>query len=321
VIGHRGASGLRPEHTLEAYALAIDQGADFVEPDLVPTKDGVLIARHENEISETTDIAARPEFASRRATKTVEGKQVGGWFTEDFTLAELKTLRARERLAPRRPASAAYDGQFGLVTLEEVIALVRERSRSLGRPVGVVAELKHAAYFDQLGLSFERLLIPLLDAHELGRGDPFFVQCFEPGVLKRLRPHTSVRLVQLLAAQGAPADQPDSSFADMVTPEGLRAIAAYANAVGPDKALIAPRAQDGSSLRPTTLAADAHEAGLLVFPWTFRSENLFLPAELRRGEDLAAHGDAATEYLQYYELGVDAVFSDFPEAAVAARSP
>jgi glycerophosphoryl diester phosphodiesterase len=203
VIAHRGASGLRPEHTREAYALAIEQGADFVEPDLVPTKDGVLVARHENEISETTDVATRAEFASRRTTKAIEGRGIAGWFTEDFTLAELKTLRGRERLAPLRPASAAYDGRFGLATLEEIIALVGERSRALERPVGIVAELKHAAYFESIGLGFERLLLPVLERHGIGRDDPFFVESFEPGVLERLRTRTGVRLVQLLAAAGA----------------------------------------------------------------------------------------------------------------------
>jgi glycerophosphoryl diester phosphodiesterase len=321
VIAHRGASGLRPEHTLEAYALAIEQGADYVEPDLVPTRDGVLVARHENEISETTDVATRPEFAARRTTKTIEGRQVSGWFTEDFTLAELRTLRARERLAPLRPASAAYDGQFGLVTLEEIVDLVRERSRALRRRVGIVAELKHSAYFDAIGLAFERLLLPVLERHALGRDDPFFIESFEPGVLERLRPRTAVRLVQLLAAAGAPADRPEIPYAIMATPDGLRIIARYADAIGPEKALIIPRGPDGRSLTPTRLVADAHAAGLLVFPWTFRSENFFLPAELRRGQDLAAHGDAAAEYRHFYVLGVDGVFSDFPAHAVAARRP
>jgi len=318
VIAHRGASGLRPEHTLEAYALAIEQGADYVEPDLVLTKDGVLVARHENEISETTDVASRPAFADRRTTKTVEGRAVSGWFTEDFTLAELKTLRARERLPQLRPASAAYDGQFELVTLAEIIDLVRARSRALKRRIGIVAELKHAAYFDRIGLPFERSLLPLLARY--GRDDPFFIESFEPGVLERLRPQTRVRLVQLLGDQGGPADRPDTSFAAMALPAGLAVIARYADAIGPAKALIVPRGPDDRSLPPTSLVRDAHAAGLLVFPWTFRSENLFLPAELRRGSDLAAHGDAAAEYRLFYALGVDAVFSDFPAVAVRARS-
>ncbi|WP_166038144.1 glycerophosphodiester phosphodiesterase [Sphingosinicella sp. YJ22] len=317
VIAHRGASGLRPEHTLEAYRLGIEQGADYIEPDLIMTRDGILVARHENEISGTTDVADHPEFADRRATKMVDGRQLTGWFTEDFTLAQLRSLRARERLPELRPASAAYGGRFGLVTLEEIIALVREESRVRGRPIGIVAELKHAAYFDGIGLPIDRALLPLIAG--LGRDDPFFIECFEPGILRRLRGQTDVRLVQLLAETGGPPDCAPIGYAEMVTPSGLADIALYADAVGPAKALIVPRGADGASLPPTSLVADAHAAGLLVFPWTFRSENFFLPADLRRGEDLRAHGDSGAEYRQFYDLGVDAVFSDFPEQAVAAR--
>lgn len=320
VIAHRGASGLRPEHTLAAYALGIEQDADYLEPDLVPTSDGVLIARHENEIGETTDVAQRPEFATRRATKIIEGRSVTGWFTEDVTLAELKSLRARERLSTLRPASAAYDGQYQLVTLDEIIELVQKRSRALGRSIGIVAELKHASYFDSIGMPLDRLLLPILKRHELGAESPFFVESFEPMILERLRPQTDVRLVQLLAASGAPADRPDWPYSEMVRPAGLQRIRTYADAVGPAKALILPRHGDGRSASPTTLVTDAHAAGLLVFAWTFRSENFFLPTELRHGTDAATHGDAAAEYRQFFDLGVDAVFSDFPVAAVAARA-
>ena len=318
VIAHRGASGLRPEHTLDAYRLGIEQGADYVEPDLVMTRDGVLIARHENEISGTTNVADRPEFADRRTSKTVDGRQLTGWFTEDFTLPELRILRARERLPELRPASAAYDGQFGLVTLDEIIALVRDECRARERPIGIVAELKHAAYFDGLGLCLDRALLPLTAG--LGRDDPFFIECFEPGILRRLRGETEVRLVQLLAEAGGPPDGAPITYAEMVTPSGLAEIARYADAIGPARALIVPRGPGGGSLAPTGLVTDAHAAGLLVFPWTFRSENFFLPAELRRGEDLRGHGAAAAEYRQFYDLGVDAVFSDFPEQAVRARA-
>jgi glycerophosphoryl diester phosphodiesterase len=318
IIGHRGASGLRPEHTLAAYELAVEQGADFVEPDLVPTRDGVLIARHENEIGGTTDVADHPEFASRRTTKIVSGTAVTGWFTEDFSWAELQTLRARERLPELRPASSGYDGQFGLMRLEEIIALTRRCSAELGRTAGVVAELKHAAYFAGLGLPLHELLGGVL-AREKVDGDALYVESFEPGVLEQLRGHVPGKLVQLLEAHSAPADRPDLSYAQMATPDGLRHIADYAEAIGPAKALIVPRAPNGRSLAPTTLVADAHAAGLEVLAWTFRSENLFLPAELRRGTDLAAHGDAAAEYRRFYDLGVDAVFSDFPAEAVAAR--
>ena len=317
VIAHRGASGSRPEHTLESYRLGIDQGADFIEPDLVMTRDGVLVARHENEMSGTTDVADRPEFADRRTAKVVDGRQLTGWFTEDFTLAELRTLRARERLGALRPQSAAHDGKYGLVTLREIIALVREESRARERPVGIVAELKHAAYFSNLGLPIEGALLPLLAG--IGRDDPFFVECFEPGILRRLRTQTDVRLVQLIGEHGAPPDGAAVAYADMTSPAGLAEIAPYADVVGPAKALIVPQRSDGTSGSPSRLVDDAHEAGLLVFPWTFRSENLFLPAQLRRGDDFAAHGDSAAEYRQFFGLGVDAVFSDFPAEAVAAR--
>jgi glycerophosphoryl diester phosphodiesterase len=305
VIGHRGASGLRPEHTIAAYKLAIEQGADFVEPDLVPTKDGVLIARHENEISETTDVADRPEFAERNTVKAIEGRRVSGWFAEDFTLAELKTLRARERMPHVRPASAAFDGEFGLTTLEEIVALVAERSAALGREVGIVAEIKHAPYFQEVGLPFEDLLLPTIERHGFRRESPFFVEAFDPGILERLRRRTDVRLVQLLDGE--------------VSRERLAEIARHADAIGPEKGLIVPRDAEGRSLPPTSLVEDAHAAGLLVFAWTFRSENLFLPAELREGEDLLGRGNAAAEYRRFYGLGVDAVFSDFPADAVAAR--
>ena len=321
VIGDRGASGLRPEHSLAAYELAIEQGADFVEPDLVPTRDGMLIARHENEIGGTTDVAAHAQFAGRRTTKLLNGSPVTGWFTEDFTLDELRTLRVRERLPELRPDSAAFDGRFGIVTLDELLDLLRERSAALGRTIGLVAELKHSSYFAALGLPLDELLLPVLDRHGLmSRDAPVFVESFEPGVLRRLRDRTPVRLVQLIEAHGAPADEPERTFAETATPAGLARIAGYADAIGPAKALVVPRTDDGRSRERTSLVAHAHEAGLLVFPWTFRSENLFLPAELRQGEDLRAHGDAAAEYRQFFELGVDAVFSDYPAHAVAARA-
>jgi glycerophosphoryl diester phosphodiesterase len=319
VIGHRGASGLRPEHTLAAYELAIGQGADFVEPDVVPTRDGVFVARHENEIGGTTDVADHPRFAERRTSKVIDGRPVTGWFTEDFTWAELQALRARERLPELRPASAAFDGQFPLVRLEQIIALTRRCSMAQGRPVGVVAELKHAAYFSEIGLPLDELIGDLLARESVGRDEAFHIESFEPGVLQRLKGRVPARLVQLLEAHGAPADRPGLSYAQMGTPTGLARVAEHADAIGPAKALIVPRRPDGSSLPPTRLVVDAHAAGLSVFAWTFRSENLFLPAEMRRGNDLRAHGDAAAEYRLFYDLGVDAVFSDFPADAVAAR--
>jgi glycerophosphoryl diester phosphodiesterase len=304
---------------MAAYELAIHQGADFIEPDLVPTRDGVLIARHENEIGGTTDVAGHPEFASRRTTKIVSGKAVSGWFTEEFRWVELQTLRARERLPELRPASAAHDDQFGLVRLEEIIALTRRCTAELGRTVGVVAELKHAAYFAGLGLPLHELLGAVLAVEKVEDDGALYVESFEPGVLEQLRGKAPGRLVQLLEAHGAPADRPGVPYAQMATPDGLRHIADYADAIGPAKALIVPRAPDGRSLAPTTLVADAHAAGLDVLAWTFRSENLFLPAELRGGADLSVHGNAAAEYRRFYDLGVDAVFSDYPAEAVAAR--
>lgn len=315
VIAHRGASGERPEHTIAAYTLAIEQGADYIEPDLVMTKDGVLIVRHENEISGTTDVAAHPEFASRRTTKTIDGQSVSGWFTEDFTLAEIKTLRARERLPQLRPANAKFDGQFEVPTLDEVIALAKARR------VGIYPEIKHGHYFASINLCQEApLLTALKKAGWTKKTDPVFIQSFEVGNLMRLRKETGVRLIQLMDAQGGPADKPDMRYAEMAKPAGLKVIAAYADGIGPAKALVVPRDAAGKSMAPTTLVADAHAAGLKVHPWTFRAENIFLPAELRNGDNPASHGDIAAEIKQFYALGVDGVFSDFPGVAVTSRS-
>ncbi|GAO40359.1 glycerophosphoryl diester phosphodiesterase [Sphingomonas changbaiensis NBRC 104936] len=315
VIGHRGASGERPEHTLAAYALAFDQGADFVEPDVVPTKDGHLVARHENEISGTTDVADHPEFAVRRTTKTIAGHTLTGWFTEDFTLAELKTLRARERLPQLRPANTAYRDE-PIVTLDELIAYARDRGR------GVVAEIKHSSYFASIGLPIEQTLVATFARNGwTRRDDPVWIESFEVGNLKALRSATNLKLVQLLEEKGAPADGGAESYAAMTTPGGLRTIAGYADAIGPAKALIVPRDPDGRSLPPTSLVDDAHAAGLKVIPWTFRAENLFLPAELRTGPDPRTHGRGADELRMFASAGVDGLFTDFPGEAVKAFSP
>ena len=285
VIAHRGASGERPEHTLEAYRLAIAEGADYIEPDLVMTKDGQLVARHENEISGTTDVAAHPEFAARRTTKTIDGHAATGWFTEDFTLAELRTLRARERLPQLRPAvAAAYDGRFAIPTFAEILKLVAEEDRRTGRRIGLYPEIKHSTYFAGHKLAMERPLVAALArAGYRAAADPVFIQSFEVANLRALHGMTKLRLVQLVAADGGPADRPGTTYAAMVTPDGLKAIARYAQGLGPEKGLIVPRDAAGRSQPPTTLVADAHDAGLAVHPWTFRSENYFLPAELRRG--------------------------------------
>ncbi|MEW5925987.1 MAG: glycerophosphodiester phosphodiesterase [Gemmatimonadota bacterium] len=328
VVAHRGASGHRPEHTLEAYRLAVAAGADFIELDLVSTRDGVLVARHENELSGTTDVAAHPEFAGRRTTKLIDGREVAGWFAEDFTLAELRTLRARERLPRLRPGSAEHDGRYGIPTLQEVIGLAKRESAARGRTIGIYPETKHPTYFDSIGLSLEEPLLRALErAGWTDAEAPVFVQSFETGNLRELRRSTGVRLVQLLAAEGRPYDlvrRGDSrTYADLATAAGLAEIATYADGIGPAKELVVPRDSAGSPSAPTTLVADAHAAGLVVHPWTFRSENHFLPAGLRRGDPAGPafpreHGAAAAEYRLFEALGVDGFFSDFPAEARAA---
>ncbi len=320
VIAHRGASGERPEHTLEAYRLAIAQGADFIEPDLVMTKDGVLVARHENEISETTDVARRPEYAARRSTKVIDGARVTGWFTEDFTLAELRTLRARERLPQLRPGNTAYDGRFAVPTLEEVIELAADQSRATGRTIGIYPEIKHPTYFRSINLPMEEALAAILREHGLtSAASPIFIQCFEVGPLQRLNTLIDARLIQLMSDEGGPFDRPDLTYRAMATPEGLAAISAYADGVGPAKALIFSRTLLGATGARTSFVADAHHAGLAVHPWTFRAENYFLPLELRRGINPRAQGDLEAELRMFFAAGVDGVFSDFPAAAVRAR--
>lgn len=325
VIAHRGASGERPEHTLEAYRLAIEQGADFVEPDLVATKDGVLVCRHENEISGTTDVVRRTEFAARRTTKSIDGAAVTGWFTEDFTLAELKTLRARERLPELR--GTAFDGRFEVPTFEEVLGLVASanaRPERRDRPVGVYPETKHPSYFEAIGLPLEKPLLEALRRHGLDRSDaPVFIQSFEVGNLRRLAQLTRIPLIQLIDAEGRPWDftlgRFARTYADLVRPEGLRDIAAYARGIGVHKSLVLPR--DGADRLgpPTSLVRDAHAAGLLVHVWTLRAENAFLPAELRRGTEPAARGDMAAEASLFLKAGVDGCFTDHPAIGVAAR--
>ena len=325
VIGHRGASGYRPEHTLEAYRLAIRLGADYIEPDLVSTSDHQLVARHENEISGTTDVAARPEFADRRTTKTIDGVQVTGWFTENFTLAEIKTLRARERLPQVRPTNTAYDGRFEIPTLQEVIDLARTEGRRMGRTVGVYPETKHPTYFQSIGLALEDPLVHVLRRNGLtGAVTPCYIQSFETANLRRLNGMIGVRLVQLLDAAGRPYDftvaGDPRTYADLATPAGLTWIAGYADGVGTNKNLIVPRDASGALLAPTTVVADAHAAGLSVHAWTFRAENQFLPVDFRIGADLTARGDITAEYELFYGIGVDGVFADHPDTAVAVRA-
>jgi len=319
VIAHRGASGERPEHTLAGYKLAIDLGADYIEPDLVVTRDGVLVARHENEISETTDVAAHPEFAGRKATKTIDGQKVTGWFTEDFTLAELKTLRARERLPKLR--STDYDGQYEIPTFEEILTLLAEVNKNRKKPVGVYPETKHPSYFVSIGLPHEAPLLAMLDRFGYrGRTAPVFIQSFEVGNLMDLRAKSDLPLVQLMDAEGGPADRPGTSYAAMTSPAALKMVAAYADGIGPNKAMIIPRGALGRLGKPTDLVRDAHAVGLKVHPWTFRRENYFLPLGDKGGVNPAGHGDLAGEITAYLQTGIDGLFSDNPREAVATVS-
>lgn len=301
VIAHRGASGYRPEHTLASYELAIAMGADFIEPDLCITRDGVLIARHENEISDVSDVADRPEFRDRRTRKTVDGREIEGWFVEDFTLAEIKTLRARQRF-PFRDLS--FDGRFEIPTFQEVLDLARHHG------VGVYPETKHPTFFRQLGLPLEKRMVEALHAAGFrGRGAPAFLQSFETGNLRYLRTLTDLPLVQLLDVEGRPWDDP-RSYQDLATPAGLAEIAGiggYADGIGPNKRMIVPAGPDLRLLPPTTLVEDAHRAGLLVHPWTMRSDAQFLAPDYE--------GDPDREYRQFLDLGVDGLFSDFPDVA------
>ena len=292
IIGHRGASGYRPEHTLEGYRLAAQMGADFIEPDLVSTKDGILIARHENEIGGTTDAAVR--FPDRRATRTVDGQSLTGWFTEDFTLAEIKTLRAKERLATR---SHDYDGKFQVPTFDEVLDLAQQLGRELGRPVGVYPETKHPTYFGSIGLPLEdRLLASLTRYGWNSKDSPVFIQSFEEN-LRQIRPRTTVRLIRLLEGK-------------VPTDAELREITSYADGIGPNSRLVIPANADRTLKEPTDLVARAHAAGLLVHIWTLRAEPAFLSPSY--------HSDFVAEFRQYRELGVDGIFTDFPDVAFRA---
>lgn len=311
VIAHRGASGLLPEHTLEAYDLAITQGADFIEPDLVSTKDGVLVARHENEISGTTDAATR--FPERKRTVLVDGSAVTGWFVEDLTLAELKTLRAKERLATR---SHENDGRFLVPTLEEVLALVRRREQEVGRTIGVYPETKHPSYFRSIGLPLEDRLLETLGRHGFTtRDDAVFIQSFEAGNLRALHARTTIRLIQLIDKGALPPDlvaaRDPRAFSEYVAPASLRDMATYAFGIGVQKELVQPVTVVGTFAPATTLVRDAHDAGLAVHVWTLRSDVLFLPAHYM--------GDAVAEWRHFAALGVDGMFGDFPGTGVAAR--
>lgn len=321
VMAHRGASALRPEHTLAAYAKAIEDGADFIEPDLVATRDGVLVARHENDISGTTDVAARPEFAARRTTKTIDGTALTGWFTEDFTLAELKTLRVRERLGLVRPESQSYDGAFQIVTLEEVADFVAAEAAAQGRMIGLIPELKHSTYFQTIGLQLEPRLIAALKASRYLRQAPVIIQSFEVSNLEALRPElTGMRNVQLLQLIGDPRNAPFDTvaagrgltYAQMLTPTGLAQIARYADWIAPATRVIIPLGAEDKLATPTGVVAAAHQAGLLVGTWTFRPENRFLAADFRNtaGDDARNPEGSLAEIRRYLTQGLDGFFTD-----------
>jgi glycerophosphoryl diester phosphodiesterase len=347
VIAHRGASGTLPEHTIEGYKLAIQQGADFIEPDLVSTKDGVLVVRHEPMLSGTTDVAERPEFANRKTKRRIDGVETEDWFANDFTLAEIKTLKAKQAFADRDPS---HNGKYEIPTFQQVIDLAKAESARLGRSIGIYPETKHPTYHAALGLAFEDKLVEMLAAAGwTDRSAPVFIQSFETGNLKYLRKKTQLRLVQLVDGDGVdkdgkvslapPFDRPYDfavlgdarTFQDMLSPEGLKEIATYADGVGPWKPYLIgakqeigpdgkPRDLNGDgaiderdriAIAPTSVVKDAHAAGLLVHTWTFRSEPKRLGGTYK--------GDPLAEYKAFFALGVDGLFSDFPEQAVKAR--
>lgn len=326
VIAHRGASGYVPEHTLAAYAMAILQGADFIEPDLVITKDGHLVARHDNVLDLTTDVSSRPEFAGRKATKTVDGVTVTGWFSEDFTLEEIKTLRAIERIPGIRPANARFDGQFDIPTLQEIIDLARAYEKLLDRRIGLYPETKHPTYFDRLGLSLEEPLVKLLrrNGYE-GRNTQVFIQSFEINNLRKLKGMTRIPLVQLLWIEGKPYDVEAGggslTYEQMATSAGLAQIASYAKGVGPEKRFIIPLDSAGNLnlSSATRFVQDAHAVGLQVHPYTFRSENVFLPTNFKSSSDPNALGDGAGEIKAFLRTGIDGFFTDQTDRGIVAR--
>ncbi len=336
VTGHRGASALRPEHTLAAYRQAIEDGADLIEPDLVVTKDGVLVARHENDITGTTNVATASQFAARKTTKSIDGIPVTGWFTEDFTLAELKTLRAKERIPANRPGNTAFDGQFEVPTLQEVIDLVKQESQARNKVIGIYPETKHPTYFKSIGLPMEKRLVDQLVASGYrGKAAAVFIQSFEVANLKELRGLSEMRIVQLIdnpknppAPNGAPRNAPydfvaagsTRTYADLVTPAGLKEIAVYADVVSPYKEVIIARTAANELGAATTFVADAKAAGMKVHTWTLRPENPFLPVGMRKPDvtSPSQRGDSVAEIHAYLKAGIDGFFTDDPAVGRAA---
>jgi glycerophosphoryl diester phosphodiesterase len=327
IIGHRGASGYRPEHTFGSYNLALDLGADIVEAgDLVPTKDGHLVCRHEPEIGGTTDVASHPEFADRRTTKVLDGVSTTGWFTEDFTLAELKTLRAVERIPANRPHNTLYNGRWEIPTFEEVLQWQDEQTRRRGRQVWIYPETKHPTYFRKLGLGLEERVAKLLRKYgKDNRNSPVILQSFEPSSIQKLNQLVDNPLVVLLSSAGSrPYDFVEAgdprTVADLITPKGLREIAGYAQGIGPTLDLIIPKNADGTLAQPTTLVRDAHKVGLILHPYTMRNENPFLPAEYRKGGAADAYGDVFGAFKTYFATGIDGVFTDNADTGLLARA-
>jgi glycerophosphoryl diester phosphodiesterase len=332
IFGHRGASALRPEHTLASYAKAVADGADFIEPDLVISKDNVLIIRHENNIAETTDVARHPEFAARKTEKIVDGQKQTGWFVEDFTLAELKTLRAIERLPQLRPHNAAMDGRFDLVTWPEMIDFAAAEASARGRPIGLVPELKHSTYFQSIGMPLEDRFLATLE-HDYTRRCPLVIQSFEVANLKYIRSklgkRANLRLMQLLSG-GDPALKPADvtkaggalTYAAMMQPAGLADIALYADIFAPDTRSIIPLGSDQKLAAPASVTADAHKAGLQVMPYTFRPENYFLAADFRNADGPTARNPAGSiaEIRAHLAAGIDGFFTDDPALGRAAMA-
>jgi len=329
IFGHRGCSALRPEHTLGSYAKAIQDGADFIEPDLVSTRDGVLVARHENNIAETTDVGARPEFAARKTTKTIDGMPVTGWFTEDFTLVELKTLRAVERLKTIRPESSSYNGQFQVLTFDEIIDFTAAESAARGRIVGLVPELKHSTYFTSIGLAPEDRFLARLAAHEYTRRAPVQVQSFEVANLRYLRRkigrRANIKLLQLVGPDAmippdVAAAKGQLTFGEMTAPAGLREMATYADVVAPEVRGVIPLGADGKLGLVKPIVANAHAAGLQVVIWTFRPENMFLAGDFKNDAGPTARNTAGSiaEIRRYIASGIDGFFTDDPALGRAA---
>ncbi|MBO3657181.1 glycerophosphodiester phosphodiesterase [Acinetobacter haemolyticus] len=329
VVGHRGASALRPEHTLEAYQKAIDDGADFIEPDLVSTKDGVLVARHENEISGTTNVASLPEFANRKTEKVIDGVRYEGWFTEDFTLQELQQLKARERIPQYRPANQQYNDLYTVPTLEQIIELTEAHYKKTGKIIGLYIETKHPTFFQQQNLAMEDTLLKTLAKYRYTRDiAPVYLQSFEVGNLKYLKQqldqHKSIKHAQLIQLYDQPTASPadyvvqniKTTYADMATAQGLNDVAAYANGVGPWKVYIF---KDNNMKETTTFVADAHKVNLKVHPYTFRPENYYMPESLKCAdkENVSERcPDSAIKEMQlYFKAGVDGIFADDPAIA------